>query len=75
MQQERLLSCVRDLHVAARRLAARDESRNRIRMTTPVLDDAPVHIDHRARIEILGAILLTMFLRRSTRRSSERPCR
>ena len=31
-------------------------------MTTPVLDDAPVHIDYRARMEILGAILLTMFL-------------
>jgi EmrB/QacA subfamily drug resistance transporter len=28
--------------------------------TTP--DDAPVHVDHRARMEILGAILLTMFL-------------
>ena len=24
--------------------------------------DAPVHVDHRARMEILGAILLTMFL-------------
>jgi EmrB/QacA subfamily drug resistance transporter len=29
---------------------------------TPPLDDAPVHVDHRARMEILGAILLTMFL-------------
>ncbi|MGH2445044.1 MAG: MDR family MFS transporter [Candidatus Limnocylindria bacterium] len=28
----------------------------------PMVDDAPVHIDHRARMEILGAILLTMFL-------------
>ena len=28
---------------------------------TPI-DDAPVHIDHRARMEILGAILLTIFL-------------
>jgi EmrB/QacA subfamily drug resistance transporter len=26
------------------------------------VDDAPVHIDHRARMEILAAILLTMFL-------------
>lgn len=26
------------------------------------IDDAPVHVDHRARIEILVAILLTMFL-------------
>ncbi|MGH2386329.1 MAG: MDR family MFS transporter [Candidatus Limnocylindria bacterium] len=26
------------------------------------VDDAPVHIDHRARMEILGAILLTIFL-------------
>ncbi|MCA1571874.1 MAG: MFS transporter [Chloroflexi bacterium] len=26
------------------------------------IDDAPVHLDHRARIEILGAILLTIFL-------------
>ena len=31
-------------------------------MTLPIADDAPVQIDHRARIEILGAILLTMFL-------------
>jgi EmrB/QacA subfamily drug resistance transporter len=29
--------------------------------TTPV-DDAPVHVDHRARMEILVAVLLTMFL-------------
>jgi EmrB/QacA subfamily drug resistance transporter len=28
----------------------------------PALDDAPVHIDHRARMEILAAVLLTMFL-------------
>jgi len=28
----------------------------------PIVDDAPVHVDHRARMEILGAILLTMFL-------------
>ena len=28
----------------------------------PPVDDAPVHVDHRARMEILGAILLTMFL-------------
>ncbi len=26
------------------------------------VDDAPVHVDHRARMEILGAILLTIFL-------------
>ena len=31
-------------------------------MTQPVTDDAPIQIDHRARMEILGAILLTMFL-------------
>jgi EmrB/QacA subfamily drug resistance transporter len=31
-------------------------------MTQPVTDGAPVQIDHRARMEILGAILLTMFL-------------
>jgi len=31
-------------------------------MTQPIIDDAPVQIDHRARMEILGAILLTMFL-------------
>jgi EmrB/QacA subfamily drug resistance transporter len=31
------------------------------RPATPA-DDAPVHVDHRARMEILGAILLTMFL-------------
>jgi EmrB/QacA subfamily drug resistance transporter len=31
-------------------------------MTQQVTDDAPVQIDHRARMEILGAILLTMFL-------------
>jgi EmrB/QacA subfamily drug resistance transporter len=31
-------------------------------MTQTMIDDAPVHIDHRARMEILGAILLTMFL-------------
>ena len=31
-------------------------------MTQPVADAAPVQIDHRARLEILGAILLTMFL-------------
>ena len=29
---------------------------------TPAVDDPPVHVDHRARMEILGAILLTMFL-------------
>jgi EmrB/QacA subfamily drug resistance transporter len=29
---------------------------------TPAVEDAPVHVDHRARMEILGAILLTMFL-------------
>jgi EmrB/QacA subfamily drug resistance transporter len=29
---------------------------------TRAVDDAPVHVDHRARMEILGAILLTMFL-------------
>ena len=29
---------------------------------TPAIDDAPVHVDHRARLEILIAILLTMFL-------------
>ena len=28
----------------------------------PPVDDAPVHVDQRARMEILGAILLTMFL-------------
>ena len=28
----------------------------------PPVDDAPVHVDHRARMEILGAILLTIFL-------------
>jgi EmrB/QacA subfamily drug resistance transporter len=31
-------------------------------MTQRITDDAPVQIDHRARMEILGAILLTMFL-------------
>jgi EmrB/QacA subfamily drug resistance transporter len=31
-------------------------------MTHSAIDDAPVHIDHRARMEILVAILLTMFL-------------
>jgi hypothetical protein len=33
-------------------------------MTTQatIIDDAPVHIDHRARIEILIAIMLTLFL-------------
>ncbi len=32
-------------------------------MTIPApMDDAPVHVDHRARMEILGAILLTIFL-------------
>ena len=31
-------------------------------MTKTVIDEAPVQIDHRARMEILGAILLTMFL-------------
>ena len=30
--------------------------------TRPPIDDAPVHIDHRARLEILVAVLLTMFL-------------
>ena len=29
---------------------------------TPPIDDAPVHVDHRARMEILVAVLLTMFL-------------
>ncbi len=28
----------------------------------PPVDDAPVHVDHRARIEILGAIMLGLFL-------------
>jgi EmrB/QacA subfamily drug resistance transporter len=28
----------------------------------PAIDDEPVHIDHRARMEILAAVLLTMFL-------------
>src|SRR5688572_25845194 len=31
-------------------------------MTQPPHDDAPVHVDQRARMEILGAILLTIFL-------------
>jgi len=31
-------------------------------MTQAPVDDAPVHIDHRARMEILVAVLLTMFL-------------
>ncbi|CAN5264862.1 hypothetical protein BH23CHL9_BH23CHL9_06600 [soil metagenome] len=32
-------------------------------MTTgPITEEAPVHVDHRARMEILGAILLTVFL-------------
>ena len=31
-------------------------------MTGPIADVAPVQMDHRARMEILGAILLTMFL-------------
>jgi MFS family permease len=31
-------------------------------MTQPAIGDAPVHVDQRARMEILGAILLTMFL-------------
>ncbi len=29
---------------------------------TAAIDDEPIHIDHRARMEILGAVLLTMFL-------------
>ncbi|MGI8829317.1 MAG: MDR family MFS transporter [Candidatus Limnocylindria bacterium] len=28
----------------------------------PITEEAPVHVDHRARMEILGAILLTVFL-------------
>jgi drug resistance transporter, EmrB/QacA subfamily len=28
----------------------------------PPIDDAPVHVDHRARMEILGAVLLGLFL-------------
>ena len=28
----------------------------------PPVDDAPVHVDHRARMEILGAIMLGLFL-------------
>ena len=31
-------------------------------MTNAMTDEPPVHIDHRARMEILGAILLTVFL-------------
>ena len=31
-------------------------------MTQPAIGDTPVHVDQRARMEILGAILLTMFL-------------
>ena len=31
-------------------------------MTQPIADVAPVQMDHRARMEILGAIMLTMFL-------------
>ncbi|HEX7197594.1 MAG TPA: MDR family MFS transporter [Candidatus Limnocylindria bacterium] len=31
-------------------------------MTPPAIGDTPVHVDQRARMEILGAILLTMFL-------------
>jgi len=31
-------------------------------VTRPPIDDAPVHVDHRARMEILGAVLLGLFL-------------
>ena len=30
--------------------------------STSALDHAPVHIDHRARMEILAAVMLTLFL-------------
>jgi EmrB/QacA subfamily drug resistance transporter len=32
------------------------------RPNVPPTDEAPVHVDHRARMEILGAVLLTIFL-------------
>ena len=54
----RLLQAVRDLREAA----AIAGGQTRMSRPAPPVDDAPVHVDHRARMEILGAILLTIFL-------------